>query len=156
MANGVNGLNGHAYGQKRFAEIPPALDIPVYGEGDEEAVEVNLTELLDDPTELCTLLENESVARNYWMVIALAYAKQGKMDLAIDILKKGLSAFSGAGADDRLSLLSALCWMYLWKCRNAPRIQPDTLMSAPAFYSSAHQSMANGEPGWPTGQWHHN
>jgi RNA polymerase-associated protein CTR9 len=143
-SNGMNGLNGHAHGQSRFAEIPPAIDIPVYEGGDEEAVEVNLTELLDDPTELCTLLENENVAKSYWMIIALAYAKQNKMELAIDILKKGLQAFSGGQADERLSVLSALCWMYLWKCRDAPRIQPDSLSGVPAFYSSAHLALANG------------
>ncbi|KAF2425762.1 hypothetical protein EJ08DRAFT_700160 [Tothia fuscella] len=143
MANRTNGVNGHAYGRMRWADIPPAIDIPVQEGEDEEAVEVNLTELLDDPTELCTLLENERVAKSYWMVIALAYAKQDKMDLAIDILKKGLSAHSSGNIKDRLSLLSSLCWMYLWKCRHAPRIQPDSLMAAPAFYSSAHLAMAN-------------
>jgi RNA polymerase-associated protein CTR9 len=142
--NGLNGHNGHSYEHTRFAEIPPAIDIPVYEGGDEEAVEVNLTELLDDPTELCTLLENESVAKSYWMIIALAYAKQNKMDLAIDILKKGMQAFSAGRPDEKLSMLSALCWMYLWKCRDAPRIQPDSLMSAPAFYSATHLALANG------------
>jgi RNA polymerase-associated protein CTR9 len=141
--NGMNGHNGHSYEHTRFADIPPAIDIPL---GEEEAVEVNLTELIDDPTELCTLLDNERVAKNFWMVIALAHAKQNKMDLAIDILKKGLQAFSRGSPDDRLSLLSALCWMYLWKCRDAPRIPPDSLKSAPAFYSSTHLAMANGRP----------
>jgi RNA polymerase-associated protein CTR9 len=126
MATHVNGANGvPTQTSQRFAEIPPAIDIPVYEGADEEAVEVNLTDLLDDPTELCTLLENENVAKSYWMVIALAYAKQNQVDHAIEILNKALSAFSrGKSADERLSILSALCWMYLWKCRDAPRIKP--------------------------------
>jgi RNA polymerase-associated protein CTR9 len=129
MATYTNGaISGITEPSKRFAEIPPAIDIPVYEGADEEAVEVNLTELLDDPTELCTLLENENVAKNYWMVIALAYAKQNQVDHAIEILNKALSAFSRGRADERLSLLCGLCWMYLWKCREAPRIKPGSFM----------------------------
>ncbi|KAK4987558.1 hypothetical protein LTR28_006919, partial [Elasticomyces elasticus] len=84
LTNGhSNGLNGHLSPRpapipERFADIPPAMDIPVSGGDVEEAVEVNLEELLDDPTELCTLLENENVAKSFWMTIALAYAKQRK------------------------------------------------------------------------------
>jgi RNA polymerase-associated protein CTR9 len=140
--NGLNGHNGHSYGHGRFDDIPAAIDVPLFAQ--EEAVEVNLAGLTDDPTELCILLENESVAKTYWMTIALAYAKNNKLDLAIDILKKGMQAFHSGAADDRLSLLSALCWMYLWKCRDAPRIQPDSLSGTPAFYSSTHLAMANG------------
>jgi RNA polymerase-associated protein CTR9 len=142
-SQGLNGLNGHHDDGKRFSYIPPAIDIPL-GEGEE--VEVNLSELLEDPTELCTLLENEGVAKGYWEITALAYAKENKMDHAIDIIKKGLGAFSSGNPQDRLSLLSALCWMYLYKCRHASRIpEGSSLIEASAFYSSAAQlALANG------------
>jgi RNA polymerase-associated protein CTR9 len=142
-SQGLNGLNGHHDDGKRFSYIPPAIDIPL-GEGEE--VEVNLSELLEDPTELCTLLENEGVAKGYWEITALAYAKENKMDHAIDIIKKGLGAFSSGNPQDRLSLLSALCWMYLFKCRNAPRIPEGSgLIEASAFYPSAAQlALTNG------------
>jgi RNA polymerase-associated protein CTR9 len=74
MATQVNGgTNGygavHSPGarmiSKRFSDIPSAIDIPVQGEDDDQAVEVDLEDLLDDPTELCTLLENEGAARTY-------------------------------------------------------------------------------------------
>ena len=84
-----------------------------------EAVEVDLEVLLDDPTELCTLLENESVGKSYWTTIALAYAKQGKIEDAIEILNKGLGAL--ATTTDRLGLYNCLCWLYFWKSREAPR-----------------------------------
>ena len=78
----------------RFSDIPSAIDIPVGGGRTDEAVELNLDELPEDPTELCDLLDAEEVAKGYWTTIALAYAKQRKMDLAEDIVNKGLSALS--------------------------------------------------------------
>ncbi|KAA8568532.1 hypothetical protein EYC84_007552 [Monilinia fructicola] len=125
------GANGYDAGNlsegmisKRFSDIPSAIDIPVTGEDDDQAVEIDLEDLLDDPTELCTLLENEGAARTYWMTVALAYAKQKKVDHAIEMLTKGQSAMRG-GNKERLSMLTCLCWMYLWKSKEAPRHRPD-------------------------------
>ncbi|THV55637.1 hypothetical protein BGAL_0005g00160 [Botrytis galanthina] len=130
-ANG--GANGHDASNtngrmisKRFSDIPSAIDIPVTGEDDDQAVEIDLEDLLDDPTELCTLLENEGAARTYWMTVALAYAKQKKVDHAIEMLTKGQSAMRG-GNKERLSMLTCLCWMYLWKSKEAPRHRPDSM-----------------------------
>jgi len=107
---------------ERFKDIPPAIDIPVSGIENEEAVEVNLEDLLDDPTELCTLLENEKATKNLWMTISLAYAKQGQIDHSIEILHKGLAALGRGGPKDKLGLLGCLCWLYLLKSRHAPRV----------------------------------
>ncbi|CAO1603836.1 protein required for normal CLN1 and CLN2 G1 cyclin expression [Xanthoria calcicola] len=109
----------------RFSDIPAQIDIPVTGLEAEEAVEVNLEELLDDPTELCTLLEQEGVGKHYWMVIALAYAKQAKVDHAIEILSKGLGTLNRGNPKEKLGPLSLTCWLYLWKSREAPRVLPD-------------------------------
>ncbi|EMC97032.1 hypothetical protein BAUCODRAFT_68395 [Baudoinia panamericana UAMH 10762] len=120
--NGTNGVNGHAhqlYG--RFSDIPAVIDIPVRGEDGEEAVNLDLVDLIDETDELCDLLENENAARNYWITIALAYAKQKKVAIAIDILQKGLGALRAGRGEDRLSMLSCLCWLYLWMCRRAVR-----------------------------------
>jgi RNA polymerase-associated protein CTR9 len=132
MASQVNGgTNGYETQSssarmisKRFSDIPSAIDIPVQGEDDDQAVEVDLEDLLDDPTELCTLLENEGAARTYWMTVSLAYAKQRKVDHAIEMLIKGGQAMRG-GQKEKLSMLSCLCWMYLWKSREAPRVAPE-------------------------------
>lgn len=110
---------------KRYSDIPSAIDIPVSGIETEEAVEVDLEELVDDPTELCTLLENENAAKHFWMVIALAYAKQRKADHAIEILSKGLGSLSRGPPKEKLGLLSLLCWLYLWKSREALRVVPE-------------------------------
>ncbi len=119
-------LNGYANGNRqlpsepasesvRFSDIPSALDIQVSGAYEGEAVEISLEELLDDPTELCTLLENENAEKRVWMIIALAYARQGKVDLAIDILHKGLGSLSRGSVKEKLGPLGLLCWMFLNK-----------------------------------------
>ncbi|GAM86827.1 hypothetical protein ANO11243_048470 [Dothideomycetidae sp. 11243] len=54
----TNGINGHADSTEpgseyaRFSDIPAAMDIPVSSGDAEEAVEVDLEDLMDDPTEL--------------------------------------------------------------------------------------------------------
>jgi RNA polymerase-associated protein CTR9 len=126
MASQTNGL--HHF--ERFSELPIILEIPVHDGGGEESVELPLEDLpSDDTTELCTLLENEHAARTYWVTIALAYAKQNQLDNAIDVLDQGFKTLrEGPGIDnnrDKASYLSALCWMYMWKTRESPRLRPE-------------------------------
>lgn len=123
QVNGVHELSPEVpVGSQRFADVPRAIDIPVGDAG--EAVEIDLEDLTDDPTELCTLLENENVAKGYWTAIALAYAKQSKLDVAIEIVNRGLAVLSQANPQDKLSLYNCLCWLYLLKSRQAPRVKP--------------------------------
>jgi len=116
----------------RFSDIPSAIDIPVSGLDAEEAVEVNLEDHLDDPTELCQLLENEKAAKNLWITIALAYAKQKQVDHAIDILVKGLGSLTRSGPKERLSLLTCVAWLNLLKSRHAPRVAPEAQLASEA------------------------
>lgn len=118
----------------RFSDIPNAVDIPVQGDQEDEAVEIDLLDLLDDPTELCTLFENERAAKPYWMTVALAYAKQHKIDHAIEMLIRGSNAIQGNSQNprDKVSMICCLCWMYLWKSREAPRVAPDGVMVSEA------------------------
>ena len=132
LANGTaNGLsNGDASAAPtsiRFTDIPSAIDIPVQGDQEDEAVEIDLEDLVDDPTELCTLFENERAAKTYWMTVALAYAKQRKIDHAIEMLIRGGNAIQSNSANprDKVSMICCLCWMYLWKSREAPRVAPE-------------------------------
>lgn len=108
---------------KRFSDVPPSIDVPVQDE--DEAVEINLEELVDDPTDLCDLFENENAARTYWMAVALAYAKLHKIDCAIEVLTRGASAMQNHNPREKLGIVSCLCWMYLWKSREAPRVAPE-------------------------------
>jgi len=109
---------------KRFSDIPSTIDIPVQDQ-DDEAVEIDLEVLADDPTELCTLFEQEHAARTYWMTVALAYAKQRNIDFAIEILIRGANAMQANNPREKLTIVSCLCWMYLWKSREAPRVAPE-------------------------------
>ena len=120
----LNGSNGVAHGFARFQDIPSSIDIPVAGDFD-EAVEIDLLDLNDDPAELCTLFENENAARTYWMTVALAYAKVKKIEHAIEMVSRGAAAMQTHNTREKLGLITLLCWLYLRKCREAPRVPPD-------------------------------
>ncbi|KAK0389465.1 hypothetical protein NLU13_3040 [Sarocladium strictum] len=107
----------------RFSDIPTSIEIPVQEE--DEAVEIDLEELLDDPSELCTLFENERAIKSKWMTVALAYAKQHKIDHAIEMLLRGGNAIQSSNPRDKVSMICCLCWLYLWKSREAPRLAPE-------------------------------
>ncbi|KAJ5812524.1 hypothetical protein N7474_008825 [Penicillium riverlandense] len=128
LQNGhANGLNGDALPSSlanlRFSDIPDALDIPASSFDSE--VEVSLLDLPEDPTELCTLLENERAAKNFWVIIALAYAKRKQLDHAIDILNKGLASVAHGATKEKLGLLGWVCWLLMLKSRQAPRVPPE-------------------------------
>ncbi|TPX13790.1 uncharacterized protein E0L32_005734 [Thyridium curvatum] len=127
------GANGAAHGvptSKRFSDVPTSIDVPVQDQ-DDEAVEIDL-ENLDDPTDLCDLFENERAARTYWMSVSLAYAKQGKIDYAIEMLIRGGNAMQNNNPKEKLSIVSCLCWMYLWKSREAPRVASEGMLVSEA------------------------
>ncbi len=121
---GANGGSVPVPSSKRFSDVPASIDVPVQDQED-EAVEIDLENLVDDPTDLCDLFENERAARTYWMSVALAYAKQGKIDYAIEMLIRGGNAMQNNNPKEKLSIVSCLCWMYLWKSRAAPRVAPE-------------------------------
>lgn len=129
LSNGtVNGDPSVVPASVRFSDIPSAIDIPVQGDQEDEAVEIDLEVLWDDPTELCTLFENENAAKTYWMTVALAYTKQRKIDHAIEMLIRGTNSISNSSNPrDKVSIVCCLCWMYLWKSREAPRVAPDSI-----------------------------
>ncbi|KAM5485118.1 protein required for normal CLN1 and CLN2 G1 cyclin expression [Microsporum canis] len=155
MAPFQNGLaNGSTGGQDtvpkgaataRFSDIPSAIDIPASTFDSE--VEISLQELPDDPTELCTLLDNEKAAKNFWVIIALAYAKQKQIDHAIEILTRGLASLAHGATKEKLSLLGWICWLYLIKSRQAPRVAPEGQLYSEAktkeFYLQAATATLN-------------
>jgi RNA polymerase-associated protein CTR9 len=120
-ANGTNGLAARAPKSKRFSDIPSTIDIPMQ---DDVEVEIDLQVLPDDPTELCSVFENEHSPRIYWMTVALAYAKQNKIDFAIEMLIRGANVLQG-NQREKLSIITCICWLYLWKSREAPRVAPE-------------------------------
>ncbi|KAF1942074.1 hypothetical protein EJ02DRAFT_183295 [Clathrospora elynae] len=146
-SNGVNGA-GNMFPPPRYSDVPKSITISVADdEGGQLDVEIPLDEeIQDDPTELCDILENEKSATSTWVQVAVAYAKRKKIDVAIDVLSQAINVFSRARGEDRLSILNGLCWLYLLKCREAPRVRP---ADAPAetklkeFYVQAATSVLN-------------
>lgn len=151
MAPAQNGIVSGAAGtpstllNARFSDIPSAIDIPASTFDSE--VEISLEELPDDPTELCTLLDNEKAAKNFWVIISLAYVKQNQVDLAIDILTRGLASLAQGATKEKLGLLSWICWLYSIKSRQAPRVAPEGELYAEAktkeFYLQAATATLN-------------
>ena len=126
----------------RFSDIPPTVDIPILGGGEGGEVEVDLEgALMDDPTELIILLENEGAPKALWMTISAAYAKQRKTDNAIQLLTEGLGALSRGEPKEKLPLLTCLCWLYLSKSREAPRTAPGQF---PRLHAFSDQAMLTG------------
>ena len=118
--NGGSNLEGVPH--LRFSGFPTSLNVPV---GQDEEVEIDLRQLPDDPEELCSLLETEGAKKNIWMTIASAYAKQEKVDVAIEILNRGLQVLTRVAPKDRAPLSTLQCWLYLGKSREAPRTETD-------------------------------
>lgn len=126
-ANGANGVNGvdASFPPARYSKVPPTILVAVAEAEGPYDIEISLDEdIQEDPTELCTLLENEQSAKTTWMTVAIAYAKHKKVDVAIEVLSKTIGVFARGRADERLSILNGLCWLYLLKCREAPRLRP--------------------------------
>ncbi|KAH7390470.1 hypothetical protein BKA66DRAFT_413451 [Pyrenochaeta sp. MPI-SDFR-AT-0127] len=148
-ANGANGVNGAGsmFPPPRYSDVPSAITISVADdEGGQLDVEIPLDEdIQDDPTELCAILENEKSLTSTWVKVAVAYAKHKKIDVAIDVLSQAINVFGRARGEDRLSILNGLCWLYLLKCREAPRIKSDTNPDAKTkdFYLQAATSVLN-------------
>ncbi|RAR01966.1 tetratricopeptide repeat protein 1 [Stemphylium lycopersici] len=127
-ANGANGVHGAGgmFPPPRYSDVPSSITISVADdEGGQLDVEIPLDDQIqDDPTELCDILEAEKSATSTWVQVAVAYAKHKRIETAIDVLKQATDVFSRARTEDRLSILNGLCWLYLLKCREAPRVKP--------------------------------
>ncbi|KAH8633080.1 Tetratricopeptide repeat protein 1 [Alternaria alternata] len=127
-ANGANGVNGAGsmFPPPRYSDVPSSITISVADdEGGQLDVEIPLDEQIqDDPTELCDILEAEKSATPTWVQVAVAYAKRKRIETAIDVLKQATQVFNRARGEDRVSILNGLCWLYLLKCREAPRVRP--------------------------------
>ncbi|CAN9221305.1 unnamed protein product [Alternaria alternata] len=127
-ANGANGVNGAGsmFPPPRYSDVPSSITISVADdEGGQLDVEIPLDEQIqDDPTELCDILEAEKSATSTWVQVAVAYAKRKRIETAIDVLRQATQVFNRARGEDRLSILNGLCWLYLLKCREAPRVRP--------------------------------
>ncbi|RCK65369.1 RNA polymerase-associated protein CTR9 [Candida viswanathii] len=85
------------------------LDVPF----DNQVVSIDLQEeLLDDPSDLIQLLTEQSSPKKYWIIIASAYAKIGKVEQLMKFIKAalGLAYFDN---NDRITFESFVIWLHL-------------------------------------------
>ncbi|KAK9452877.1 hypothetical protein V1511DRAFT_490320 [Dipodascopsis uninucleata] len=136
-----------SYDQNVDHEISNVIDIPL--RDDQEVVTINLdTDLPDDPTELCDLLENELAGRQFWLAIGTAYSRLGKIEEAIEVVNRGLKAqvvVKGSEAD-KVAFHACLAWLYLKLSRDAPKLPPaDPLIAAKTRTKEEYHQLATRE-----------
>lgn len=105
------------------------LEIPIEDGGQMVSIDLD-NDLPEDPSEICTLLENEHSAPEYWLAIATAYARNGSVENAIEVVKTGLAAAAGGSEADSLPFYSCLAWLYLKQLRRAPATTLDAAGSS--------------------------
>ncbi|KAK9479314.1 hypothetical protein V1514DRAFT_291716 [Lipomyces japonicus] len=120
------------------------IDIPL--RDDQEVVTLNLdTDLPDDPTELCDLLDNEEAGRQFWLAIGTAYSRLGKIDEAIEVVNRALEApaLSKLSEQDRAPLHGCLAWLFLKQSRYAPKKAPGqtTVKTKDVYHQLATQEL---------------
>ncbi|KAK9460004.1 uncharacterized protein V1516DRAFT_678623 [Lipomyces oligophaga] len=111
------------------SEYSNVIDIPL--RDDSEVVTMNLdTDLPDDPTELCDLLENEEAGRQFWLAIGTAYSRFGKIEEAIEVIQRGLNApaIMRGSKTEQTPFRACLAWLYLKQYRDAPATADSALL----------------------------
>lgn len=113
------------YHHVKTVEVPLAdVDADV---DDDEIVSVEIPkDLRDDPTELCTLLENSfRVKKEAWLAVAVSYALQNKFDQAVETVKSAFQSqqLSEGGNFQKFPFHIFLAWLYLRKSRVAQSAQ---------------------------------
>lgn len=91
------------------ARLARSLDIPL--RDSDEVVSLDLeNDLPEDPSDLKTLLVEESSDKEHWLSIGLAYCNRGMVDAGIKLVQMALEVFQGAQSG---SLHSFLTWAHL-------------------------------------------
>lgn len=71
--------------------ISNTITIPLKEESEEVVIDA-VNDLPDDSNELCMLLTNEECSAEYWILVAKAYANQGKIDEALAVIDQALKS----------------------------------------------------------------
>lgn len=93
---------------------PNNITIPLKEEGEEVVINTS-TDLPEDSSELCTLLNNEECKPEYWLLVSKAYGRLGKYDEAIKVVSEALNSMYVPTDDTHVqsSFHSLLAWLYL-------------------------------------------
>ena len=123
LRNGhVNGgANGHATTAPksiRFSDVPPSIDVPVQDQED-EAVEIGLENLVDDPTDLCDLFENQTVncSKNVYVNGLACYRPISAGSAPLSRLEKVKAGHSILSDASRLHTLTPIANVPACRCK---------------------------------------
>ncbi|OMJ20701.1 RNA polymerase-associated protein CTR9-like protein [Smittium culicis] len=93
--------------QARVIEIP--LD------GSENVLEIDCSQLPESSFDICEVLDQEKSHIKFYLIFALEYYRQGKLDEAILLLKRGLSKDTLSDVLIKLPLINCLANIYIQK-----------------------------------------
>ncbi|ODQ49451.1 hypothetical protein PICMEDRAFT_14904 [Pichia membranifaciens NRRL Y-2026] len=96
--------------------ISNTITIPLKEESEEVVIDA-INDLPDDSNELCMLLTNEECPAEYWILVAKAYANQGKIDEALTVIDQALkSPFATKSSPESYSELNNFAaWLNILK-----------------------------------------
>ncbi|KAH3661530.1 hypothetical protein OGAPHI_006378 [Ogataea philodendri] len=100
--------------KQRESFVSKNITIPLKEEGEEVVIDT-VSDLPEDSSELCALLTNEESAAEHWLVVAKAYASQGKIDESLNVIRNALDSptIMDATGDVQSTLHGFLAWLYL-------------------------------------------
>lgn len=114
------------------------IEVPI--RGSLEVVTIDLeSDLPEDPTELCTLLENESAETKYWTLVAAAYANKGMVSESFEVMNAGLKTFSGG---DTSGFHTFLAWLHIRQSKLAIKSADDQRASLKLASESIKYALA--------------
>lgn len=123
LRNGHTSSLGLVPAMERFTHVKPSIEVPIISRGTDEVVELDLEDLSEtDPGPLCILLDDEHAPGSQWMTVAMAYAKCENSDAAIEVINKGIASLRKDSSTEQLHLYNCLCWLYMLKSRQVPRV----------------------------------
>ncbi|PVV04232.1 hypothetical protein BB560_001275 [Smittium megazygosporum] len=98
------------------------IEIPL--QGSENVLEIDCDDLPESSRDICDVLEQEEAEIRFFLIFALEYYKQKKIDEAILLLKRGLSKESTTDMSAKLPLINCLANIYIQKAKTFHLSEP--------------------------------
>lgn len=112
------------------------IEIPC-ADADGDVISLDLDkDIIEDPEEICVLLENERCDKAFWLAIGLAYASKGLTNEAIEVVTRALRSPAMKESGDRLPLYNCLVWLFLKQYRKAPVDQRSDVLEKATEYAN--------------------
>ncbi|OLY84813.1 RNA polymerase-associated protein CTR9-like protein [Smittium mucronatum] len=96
-------------------DVPHTRVIEIPLEGSENVLEIDCSQLPESSFDICEVLEQEKSHIKFYLIFALEYYRQDKLDEAIFLLKRGLSRDTLSDVLIKLPLINCLANIYIHK-----------------------------------------